>query len=139
MGHAAYFLIHYIAASFFTYKSLNGTLAGEIEFENDRIVINNKTYELKNISNLDFGFNDYYGQNKPRTYKSANPVLSQGVNNYVTFTDASGETQTVYFKLATEHHYQELTPFINEAIKAKKMDFKRGIDLMGIENISINT
>lgn len=130
---------YYLITSFVKYKSLNGTLNGDVIFEEDRIKVNDKIFELKDINNLDFCVNDYYGKKALTSRGDFDPQLSQGVNNYVTYTDSSGETQTIYFKLATEHHYDCLSPFINAAIKAKKLAFKRGIDIVGIENVSINS
>jgi hypothetical protein len=130
--------MYYLITSFWSYKSLNGILKGEIIFENDRIIIDGKSYELKNIFNLDFNFNDYYGKKDLRMYKSVNPMLSQGVNNHVTFIDNTNQTQTIYFRIGGERQQVALSPFMNAAIKAKKMEFKQVIDLIGIENASIN-
>jgi hypothetical protein len=129
--------IFFIITSFSTYEPLNGALNGEIKFNNDGIIVATKVFELKDIANLDFGFNDFYGQKIIRGYKSVNPILSQGVNNYVTFTDNNNEEQVIYFQLKAKDEYKSLSPFINEAIKLKKMQFKQGIDLVGIENVSI--
>ncbi|SDT62547.1 hypothetical protein SAMN05216490_4413 [Mucilaginibacter mallensis] len=127
--------IYFIIASFFTYKALNGTLDGEIIFENSAIIVNDETFELKDINALDFSFFDYYGKTTG-SGRDFNPKMYQGVNNYVTFTDKFNQTHTIYFKMETEHSYLSLDTFINAAIKAKKLQFKRGIDLLGIENIS---
>ena len=130
-GLSLYFLI----ASFFTYKPLNGTLSGEIIFGDAAIIVNDETFELKDINDLDFYFFDYYGKTTG-SGRDFDPKMYQGVNNYVTFTDKLNQTHTIYFKMETEHSYLSLDTFINAAIKAKKMQFQRGIDLLGIENIS---
>jgi hypothetical protein len=128
--------MYYLISSFFTFKPLNGKINGEIRFENDTIMIDDKTFKLGDINVIDFSFFDYRGQSSMYS-RDFNPKLSQGVNNYVSFTDNKNQSQTIYFRFQSKHGYQALAPFINEAIKLKKMEFKRGIDLLGIESISV--
>ena len=131
--------LYYLAASFFTYKPLNGNLDGEIDFTQNGITINGKLFMLKDIVNLDFFFINYYGE-KPTGGVRGNfdPWFSQGVSNWISFTDNAGNDYKFYFQLKFKEHYQDLAPFINVAIKANKITFKRAIDLVGIENVSIN-
>jgi hypothetical protein len=42
--------LYYLVASFFTYKPLNGTIAGKIIFEIDSVIVNNKVFELRDIT-----------------------------------------------------------------------------------------
>jgi hypothetical protein len=70
--------------------------------------------------------------------RDLNPKLYQGVGNYITFSDNMNVTQTLYFQMLNKDSHLALSPFINEAIRAKKMSFNRGIELVGIENISTN-
>jgi hypothetical protein len=129
--------IYYLITSFWTYKPLNGKLEGQIVINQDSFIINNTAYSLKDIYNLDFLIYDYYGKSST-IGRSFSPRLYQGVNNYISFTDKNNEDHLVYFKLQTEHSFQSLAPFINRAIKLNRMSTSRGIELMGIENISIN-
>jgi hypothetical protein len=129
--------IYFIIASFWTYEPLEGKIEGEIEFEKDHIRVNDEVYELVEVSNIDFRFNNFYGESLKRFYKSANGILSQGVNNSVIFTDKEGQTHQVYFRLDAKNEYQSFSPFINEAVRLKKMQFKQAIDAVGIENVSI--
>jgi hypothetical protein len=129
--------ILFLFASFFRHKPLNGTLKGEVMFEKDKIIADNITFELKDINNLDFWFFDYYGYKSNTSSKNFNPKIAQGINNYVSFTDGTGKEQQIFFQLKNKNQYKELAPFINEAIRLKKMQFKQGIDLVGIENVSI--
>jgi hypothetical protein len=135
IGVAVFFF--FVVSSPFRYQVLAGEIKGEIVFTPDAIIVNNNEFKLQSVCDLDFVVRDYHGQRLQQRGRSFYPRLLQGVDNYVTFTDNKGQTQTIYFRLETEHHYQDLAPFINQAIKLKKMDFKRGIDLVGIENVSI--
>jgi len=128
--------IYFLIVSFSTYKPLKGRLAGEIQFEKDRIIVNGTFFSLQDIRNLEFNFGDYFGEKDPKSYKSVNPMLSQGVDNYVSFADSANQNQLIYFKITGPHSRTSLAPFINEAIKMKKMELKHGIDLIGIENVN---
>lgn len=112
--------MYYLTAAFFTYKPLHGTLDGKVIFEKDSIVLNDRTYKLTDIDGLDFSFDNYYGQRESVLFYNANPLLMQGVNNYVTFTDNKNTVHTIYLKMETKQSYLALSPFINKAIKVKK-------------------
>jgi hypothetical protein len=125
--------LYYSATSFLKYEPLRGTLNGEIIFGNDRIMINQNTFELKNINGLDFGFIDYYG--KSGFIRSFNPGLSQGVSNYVSFKYNTGKAYFIYFRIQSKHGSQALYPFINEAVRLRAMSYYRAIDLIDVENV----
>ncbi|MGZ3757158.1 MAG: hypothetical protein ACXVAY_17340 [Mucilaginibacter sp.] len=129
--------IYYFIASYSSYEPLTGTVNGQVKFEKSRIIVDKKPFELQSISNLDFRLSDFYGKKSIRLSIDFNPRFSQGVNNYVSFLDSNNEDQGCYFQLKNEQEFKSLSPFINEAIKLKKMDFKQGIDLLGIENVSL--
>jgi len=106
-------------SSMFSYSPLNGTLNKELAFEGDNIIIDDKIFKLEDINNLDFKIIDYYGET--RGYKRGlEPRLSQGVRNTFSFTDTNNKTQTVYFKLESNNHYQLLLPFIDKTRKLGK-------------------
>lgn len=111
--------LYYAISSFWSYETLKGTLKGEIVFNDKSIIINDSTYELEKLTNLKFSLNDYYGK-RIWQFHSVNPNHSQGVNNYVAFTDSANQTHTVYFKLADEYQYESLTSFMNAATRASK-------------------
>ena len=127
--------IYFLLASLARYKRLNGTLTGKITFNGDGIYIDNELFKLEGIENLDFRFYDYYGYRSSSSVRSLNPKMSQGINNYVYFTDENGDDQLFYFQLQKIEDYKKLVPFINIAIRGKKLSFKRGVELVGIENI----
>jgi len=130
--------MYYLFVSFFTYQSLNGSLSGKILFENSSLVIQGEVFDLQDINELDLALGDYYGKKPLRLYKSVNPMLSQGVGNYITFTDKTGQTHVVYFKLENQNSCLSLTAFVNKAVKLNKMSVHDAIELLGIENVSIN-
>jgi len=127
--------MYFLITSIFSYEPLNGVMNGEIIFEEDKIEINEKVFELKNINKLDFGFGDFYGDRSLASY-NFNPSLSQGVGNSVSFTDNTGQTHKIYFKLMSRNQYKNLYPFINSAVKIGAMTYYRAIDLIDVENVT---
>ena len=128
--------ICFLVASFFMHKPLNGILSGKIEFDTDRIIINKKVYELKDISDLDFQFSDYYDK-PPIQGRDFNPKISQGVGNSVTFKDNTGQTLLISFQMPGKHSYIALAPFISLAVKMDKISRYRAIDLLGAQNVDV--
>ncbi|NCD69474.1 hypothetical protein [Mucilaginibacter agri] len=128
--------LYFTVGAFWLYEPLEGLLEGRIEFEKDKIRVNEKIYELKDIINLNFRFNNFYGERLVRLGKSFNGLLSQGVNNYVEFKDQNAEVYGFYFRLDAKNEYLSLAPFINEAIKLNKLSLAKGVELLGIENIN---
>jgi len=122
--------------SYSIYKPLKGKITGNLNFEDGQMMIDDKVFKLSDLAAIDFSFYDYYGQ-KSIFGSDFDPKLSQGVDNYVSFTDSKNQSQTIYFRVQSEHGKDALAPFINEAIKLKKMERERGIDLLGIESITI--
>lgn len=122
--------------SYSIYKPLKGKITGDLTFEDDQMVVDDKIFKLTDLKAIDFSFSDYYGKSSMYV-RDFDPKLSQGVDNYVSFTDSKNQSQTIYFRVQGEHGKDALAPFINEVIKLKKMEFKRGADVLGIESVSI--
>jgi hypothetical protein len=128
--------LYFLIISFFKHEPLNGTLNKKISFRMEGILVDDRLFKLEDLTDVDFRFYDYYGDRSHSTGRSLNPKMSQGVSNYVAFTN-NGVDQKIFFQLKEKDDYKLLVPFINEAIKARKMEFKQGIDLVGIENVYI--
>ncbi|HTI57625.1 hypothetical protein [Mucilaginibacter sp.] len=108
-------------------------MQGTIVFNGDSIVVNEKVYDLKMISKLDFAFNDYYGM--MYWMRSFNPRLSQGVDNFVEFKDSSQQIIRIYFRMQVKNGAKSFYPFINDAVQCGAMSYYRAIDLIDVENV----
>jgi hypothetical protein len=128
--------IYYLITSFFNYEPLKGVLKGKIVFNNDAIIINEKVYDLKSIRDIDFGFLNFFGELSTGWRGNFNPLLSQGVSNFIKFTDSDNQPVQVYFRIQGRHGSQALYPFINEAVKLGAMTYYRAIDLIDVENVT---
>jgi hypothetical protein len=113
---------------------LKGKIAGIITFHNEKIIVNNENILFDEIVTLDFLFSDYYGKYEPNYNKSFNAILSQGVDNYFTYTDASADSFMVNFRLKSKEDHLRLVPFINDAIKAGKISLDRAQNIFGGKN-----
>ena len=128
--------MYYLFISFVTYEPLDGLITGEIEFKDDRLIINDKVFELKELSAIDFSLNDYYGRNRFPYRSNFSPALSQGVDNFVTFKDNADQVHLIYFRIQGKHGAQNLQLFINASVKLKAMSYYRAIDLIDVENVT---
>src|SRR5690606_36628066 len=90
--------LFFLVGSFFRYQPLGGTLKGDIGFTIEGIRVNDILYPMTDITAIDFFINDHYGNNASLA-QTLTPRLSQGVNNYVKFTDAGGREHQYHFKL----------------------------------------
>ena len=134
----AVFLINmfFLITSFFRYEPLKGTMNGKIIFNDDEMVVNGHSYKLIEVKNIDFRFGNFYGERGMGLRGNFNPLVSQGVNNYISFDNKSGETKQVYFRMVNKHSSLSLHPFINAAVKAGAMSYYRAIDLIDVENVT---
>lgn len=129
----AVFLIflYWSVIGFWSYKHLEGEFNGFIEFRSHSFVIYEEEVTLASITKLNIYLGDYYGKST-RSRAGLEPNRSQGVDNYIEFTDPDVTLNKIYFKLEDEDQWQELSFFIIEAIKLKKISFLRGIELLHI-------
>ncbi|GAA4305995.1 hypothetical protein [Nibribacter koreensis] len=116
-------------------KALNGTFNGYLSITNKEITIQKDTYTWAEIQEIDFSFNDYFGE-KPTipTTGNFNRTISQGVNNFIKLTLQQGETRQAYFRQVAKGDRKKFYPFIINMIKLGKISVSRGAELMGITN-----
>lgn len=126
--------IYFSISSFFKHERLNGKIGGILKIDLDFIMINNTTYPVKELSKIDFLFGDYFGQLNKSGNLNFNPLLSQGVSNFIEFTDQSNMKHQFYFKLDYKNEYERLFPFITKMIQLKKISFLRGTELLKIND-----
>ena len=127
--------ICFMIAAFFRRETLNGVVKGILEIDLDKLEVDDKSFLIKDISKIDFHFINYYNQlNKFKTV-NFNPLLSQGISNFIEFTDESKHMHKIYFQLQSKDQHMVLFPFITEIIKINKISFLRGTELLGIDDM----
>jgi len=127
--------IYFGILAYFKYEKLNGILTNSLLINSTTITVQELIYNINDIVKVDLVFKDYYGMmdhyNRRGNY---NPRISQGVGNYIKFTDKSNQIHHICFKLNHKYEHTELFPFIIEMIKKNKIPFLRGIELLGIND-----
>ena len=87
---------------------------------------------MDEIVKLDIHCEDYYGRQTRGVGMNFSPGLSQGVNNFIEFTDYNNLTRKVYFKQNVKNQYKDFSTLIIVSIQKGKITFLRGIELLGI-------
>lgn len=124
--------IYFIISAYFKYERILGKIDGILKIDLDFIMIKNNIYQVNEISKIDFHLINYYGELNKSGNLNFNPKLSQGVSNFIEFTDQSNIRYQVYFKLNHTYEHERLFPFITKMIQLKKISFLRGTELLGI-------
>jgi hypothetical protein len=124
--------IYFLIVGLWSYQTLKGKLNGFIEFKKDAFEINEETFKLDEIAKLDIHCEDYYGQQTRGIGMNFSPGLSQGVSNFIEFTDYNNLNRKVYFKQTVKSQYKDLSSFIIICVQKGKIPFLRGIELLGI-------
>ena len=125
--------IYFFIKKFWTYKFLDGELAGSLIISLDYIKIATQSFTINEIKKIDFHAINYYG--KREDYRNNfNPILSQGTSNFVELFLNNGQKIKTYFKLNFKEHHKILYPFVVEMIKHGKISVLRGTEILGIND-----
>ncbi|MCC6582587.1 MAG: hypothetical protein IT271_02695 [Chitinophagales bacterium] len=119
---------------FDTHELLNGELKGNLVIGKDFISFDGVKTEIQLIKNVHFNIYDYYEKIiNSRSLQFYFPTLSQGVDNSIRFTTTNGKFYTVFFRLNSKYHRNDLNPFITELIKHRIILLNEGIELMQLK------
>lgn len=116
------------------YENLNGYFIGTISFEENFLIIDNKSYSYSKIENLILYGNSYSGQRNENT--NSGPIYSNGINNLISF-NYEGEKISRNFKLDSERHIDELQLVLLDIITNEKIPYQRNyLNLINAEHRS---
>lgn len=90
------YFIGYMISNFFLHEHKNGEFKGEIELENDSILINKTKYELNQIDKIAIHSNDYEGQFVNGAFEFSRH-LSNGLNNELKLKLSNGSEINCHF------------------------------------------
>ena len=116
--------IFYKIKNFTKTESLRGTLEGDLIFEKESIVINNKPYPLDEINKIKISNDDYIGKLINYTRGNVGPALSNGTNNYLVIFLKSKETVKISFELINSNDFQKIKKPLIEYYLREKIDFE---------------
>jgi hypothetical protein len=118
---------------FFIKPPLRGTLDGFIELNISGIKIDQKYYPLSEIKKINISNDDYYGKRINLDRSNLNSTISNGVNNELEITLASGAVEKCYFQLYYPNDLQKNKNELINYYKAEKLDFNILTNTLGIE------
>lgn len=105
-------------------EPLRGTLEGDLIFEKDSIIIDNKLYTLDEIDKIKISNDDYRSKLINISKGNIGPALSNGTNNYLVIFLKSKETIKIFFELINSNDFQKIKPILIEYYLKKKIDFE---------------
>ncbi|MFA9187312.1 hypothetical protein AAGV33_02720 [Flavobacterium sp. FBOR7N2.3] len=105
-------------------EPLRGILEGELVFEKEFIIIDNKQYSLYEINSIKISNDDYIGKLINYTRGNVGPALSNGTNNYLVIFLKSKAPIKIFFELINSNDFQKTKPILIEYYIKKKIDFE---------------
>lgn len=131
--HSFFSIFFFFIRKFWKYKWLDGYFEGSLIINTNSIQVANQSFEIIDIRKIEFKFVNYYGKKEDFRH-NVNPILSQGTSNLIKLSLNNGQTIKAFFKLNFKEHHKFLNPFIVQMIKAEKISFLRGIELLDIND-----
>lgn len=131
-----------IIGLFFKFKGftetepLRGILEGNLIFEKESIIINNKHYPLEEINKIKISNDDYIGKLINYTKGNVGPALSNGTNNSIVIFLKSKETIQIQFELINSNHFQKIKTILIEYYLKGKIDFDELTYVLGEKSSS---
>lgn len=120
----------------FEIEPLRGILDGELIFEKESIIINNKHYSLNEINKIKISNNDYIGMSINYFKENIGPALSNGTNNSLVIFLKSKKPIEIFFELVNSNDFQKIKPILIEYYLKGKMDFEEITSVLGEKNSS---
>ena len=105
-------------------EPLRSTLEGDLIFEKESIVINNKPYSLDEINKIKISNDDYIGKLIHTSKGQIGPALSNGTNNSLILFLKSKETVKISFELINSNDFQKIKKTLIEYYLREKIDFE---------------
>ena len=118
----------------FNYEILKGQISGFIEFHNEKIVINNKIYEVGEIKKIEIYNGDYKGKWKSKLKTNYNNALSNGVDNLVRII-MEDEKENIDVNFLQNENF-ELRKVENQLVYYHKLGKIHWLHLLDILNIT---
>ncbi len=119
---------------FFKYRPLRGILEGKIVFENDRIIVNGKTYKISELKKVTFSkHRDYVGRKDVYSRNNFNWRLSQGVDNCIELY-LERKVKVIHFLLIYDYHLRDIQEQLICYYKQGKLDWLNLSDVLGISD-----
>ncbi len=128
-------MIYFVITKNFTREALNGDLKKSIIFRPSELVIDDKIYNLNDISKIEFYIGDYFNKrNYPRSGVDLNPARTNGTNNICELTVQNGQKIKVNFQLMYKDEFLKMKELLVKYYLENKIHFLRLVNYLGIDN-----
>jgi hypothetical protein len=116
------------------YKVLDGTYRGQLIFNRNGVIVNDRSIELSEIKKIYLRANDYKGkETTSHGYETRlSTRMSNGTNNLLDLTLQSGEKIKCFFKMEFMQH-EFLKPFIIALVNNNIISFEDSIEILQLE------
>lgn len=112
-------------------RKVKGTFQGVLEFQIDKIIINEKVYLIDELQFIVFDVTDYIGKVNIGTIP-VDPRMSNGTGNWVELIKDNGNKIKTFFQLEYENQFvSENKENLISYCKKDKISFGRLIDILG--------
>jgi hypothetical protein len=132
LAFASYFFLIFFSVN--EKEKLYGNYVGYLIFEPDRILASDHEYRIENLKKIEFSTSDYEGK-KYTNYKSIDPKISHGVQNWVRLKTIDDSVFELNFQLRYEDEFEKKLRdiLINYHLKGK-ISFLALIQYIGISD-----
>lgn len=108
----------------FEYENLNGSFSGHFQFDQEKIKINDYTYEFSQISGLKITILNYKGQRTTNT--KTGPSFYQGISNSISFKFKNQDIK-LQFLLVSKDHIDDFYQVLISIIAHEKIKYTRNL------------
>ncbi|MEO5777734.1 MAG: hypothetical protein ABIQ27_12580 [Flavobacterium sp.] len=115
-------------------KPLKGKLDGFLIFEMDKIKIQEETFTLEQIKNIEISNDDYYGKMNGSGRGNFGPALSNGTDNTLKLKLLSGELKTYSYEMYDGNDFQKVKNELMNYYLNGKIEFSNLAYVLGDRN-----
>jgi hypothetical protein len=123
----------YLISNFFLHEHKNGEFKGKLEFEIDRIIINETKYELNDINNISIHSPDFEGQFVNGNFELARH-LSNGIDNEIILKLADGNEIKCHFFQTKGQRIKNYKDLLTTYHLKGKMSWLHLLNVLEMEN-----
>lgn len=126
--------LYYAFSGLYKNKVLEGTIEGDITFEGDRIIVNNKEYLVSALKKISFTCFDDYVDRMDTSRHTFNNRKSNGVDNIIELYFEDGKKLAYNFQLIKRYQLRDIREQLINYHNTGKLHFLQLIAILGIED-----
>ena len=117
----------------FNYEKLKGKIEGFIELHDDKIIVNEKVYEIEKIKKIEIYNGDYKGKWKSKIRSNYSNALSNGVDNVIRIImENEKESIGIYFLQNEKYELKKAEKQLIKYYQSGKIHLLKLLDILNI-------